>query len=868
AICLPGPAEAYYDDMHYHFTYYMARSVGYTPEQAYRIASANVSIDWAPKTEPVQKAGQFAMWGMAADSYALDPSGRQWAKIRKSWVSIASTPRIKFHAMMDCLNWPLCHSDATHQANALKKIPLYREQIWRSAKANGNLGGFLHFLEDEPAHEGYPSDNGHWAAVDMWWHNHQLRMGSATDYIDFDGNDGNRDSAGLINRVIGRMSDFMTMIIPKQQPGKSSPTFSSRAISNVYRDLRRANPVSNAPGFQDSLNQAAPSFNVERDGSVSLQGPFLGNYAKNFWTIWKTGSEPSSQPAYSVITQALGDQLKSLETNYPYKHFQYDLDANGDPVGQHMVDQWVLAGNLHLDFVFNRDEKQDFSSRSINVIIRSIPTFEGEKPYVLDQADSLGTMLFENLPIGAVRIEVYTLGKLLRERTVTLLKEDTYIRLAIDLESEASQLELDKHLERMRELLTQLKKDQTEFEKTDEETKGIINALNELVSEIKELSVVKTGDSSLSDQARELVELSKRQTDWAREIENGLQSITLVAEEAQRERDFICSTQATAATINEDTNTQAGSATDTSLVKQEALLANAENIFLGVRNSFERYKNFYDRLGRLNKSAPESFSSSLEELYKKAEKNLESMATLYHNIGSAKSEIEDIYEFANRLIDQSLDALNDEVGRENQLTTSSAFYEELRTPFIDIYRESQDIKADIQAGVAYREALDDIAEDWDTILDALREHEILYRNLRSGDINTDSFRDAAVNFEKTSAYLQLIKMLLNESRQCLAKEAAGMPTTDDICTTQSSVLAASRDVVNELDTELLGAQMDAFDDEDAQERMRQAIPRVDALSANILRFTQRITLGRDRSANLRDQICSASRRFSSLEPGA
>src|SRR5260221_411037 len=49
-----GRAYAYYDDVHYALTYVVARHLGYTPLQAYRIASACVSVDYAPETEPVQ----------------------------------------------------------------------------------------------------------------------------------------------------------------------------------------------------------------------------------------------------------------------------------------------------------------------------------------------------------------------------------------------------------------------------------------------------------------------------------------------------------------------------------------------------------------------------------------------------------------------------------------------------------------------------------------------------------------------------------------------------------------------------------------------------------------------------------------------
>ena len=52
-------AQAYDSDTHYLLTYYLARKVGYSPEEARRIASANVSIEREvnTSTEPMQGKG-------------------------------------------------------------------------------------------------------------------------------------------------------------------------------------------------------------------------------------------------------------------------------------------------------------------------------------------------------------------------------------------------------------------------------------------------------------------------------------------------------------------------------------------------------------------------------------------------------------------------------------------------------------------------------------------------------------------------------------------------------------------------------------------------------------------------------------------
>src|SRR3990167_566636 len=73
-LAVPWSAQAYDNDTHYVLTYYLARKVGFTMEQARQIASANVSVDAEPMTEPLQ-TGQV-----------LNPSGD------------AQTPRWLFHA--------------------------------------------------------------------------------------------------------------------------------------------------------------------------------------------------------------------------------------------------------------------------------------------------------------------------------------------------------------------------------------------------------------------------------------------------------------------------------------------------------------------------------------------------------------------------------------------------------------------------------------------------------------------------------------------------------------------------------------------------------------------------------------------------
>ena len=54
ATVAPGPALAFYDDVHFGLTYYIARRTGFTPMQALRIAHACSATDFSADSEPTQ----------------------------------------------------------------------------------------------------------------------------------------------------------------------------------------------------------------------------------------------------------------------------------------------------------------------------------------------------------------------------------------------------------------------------------------------------------------------------------------------------------------------------------------------------------------------------------------------------------------------------------------------------------------------------------------------------------------------------------------------------------------------------------------------------------------------------------------------
>jgi hypothetical protein len=119
------PALAYDVDTHYLLTYYLARKVGYSPDQAQRIASADESMDTDPNVKPAIGLG-------SPDNQAV---------LRN------------FHAFLDNGLPSPDEQQAAQQAQA--------DALWDQAVATKNVGQYLHFLQDEYAHEGFTDILGH-----------------------------------------------------------------------------------------------------------------------------------------------------------------------------------------------------------------------------------------------------------------------------------------------------------------------------------------------------------------------------------------------------------------------------------------------------------------------------------------------------------------------------------------------------------------------------------------------------------------------------------------------------------------------------------------------------------------------------------
>jgi hypothetical protein len=214
-------AQAYDWDTHYAFTYYLARKIGYSPEEARRIASADVSIDARnnTSTEPIQ-------------GYSLSRDAQE--------------PRIKYHAF--------AVNGETDPDVIKQQIKQRQDDLWREAMATGNPGPFIHFIQDKYSHDGLESKYGQ----------AQPGVGHRPDFV---GADGNHDEK-MARETVEFLQKFMRDYFPGRTPRDVDP----KETAAVMDGLAKANP---APG-KWSPNNYNPWREVDEKKALDVIRKALG----------------------------------------------------------------------------------------------------------------------------------------------------------------------------------------------------------------------------------------------------------------------------------------------------------------------------------------------------------------------------------------------------------------------------------------------------------------------------------------------------------------------------------------------------------------------------------------------------------------
>ena len=413
------PAGAYYDDVHYALTYYIARMVGCTPEQSYRLASANVSVDWSPPTEPVQ--GVFP-------------------------TASTQVPRANFHAFRDETRFPGSIGDGTNAGDggksAVEADRAIRDQSVKLLVAGieaKNPGVFLHFFQDREPHARYGTRGGHWVDTQdtlvanpftfppvtpmnlaMLFQHFPGGMGGTTDWLSFQHVKESRDpeaNARLVRQTADILGTAMRKIygVNDGRPClRALPAPSEYAP--ILAGLRTVNPFPQ-PLFPKDLQYVKEVLDLcEKPAKTPQEQEQLRQRLLTVYGKHKVG--PDMEKARQVITAAIRS-AGMVEGVLPPAHRQYQLNADGalSPPGSSTLsigacekratplvgerNLWVLVGTLRV--------RMGQPPASGQIIVKSPKTQNSENEYVLAQAPVTGpggAVEFKNMPIGQLIIEV------------------------------------------------------------------------------------------------------------------------------------------------------------------------------------------------------------------------------------------------------------------------------------------------------------------------------------------------------------------------------------------------------------------------------------------------------------------------------
>jgi hypothetical protein len=405
-----APAQAYYDDIHYALTYYIARMIGCTPEQSYRLASANVSVDWSPPTEPVQ-----GVWP----------------------TTTTQEPRAKFHAFRDETRFPESIGDGKNGPEAERAIRDQSVKLLAAGIEGKNPGVFLHFFQDREPHALYGTRAGHWVDtldtlifnpamgwppaspmnLNVLFQHFPGGMGGTTDWLSFQHGKNPQDpdaNARLVRQTAEILATAMRKIY-RVNEGRPClrPLPDASQYLPVLAELRARNPYPK-PLFPKDLQyvKRLKDLREKKEGKTPQEQEEERQLMQTYYAKHLLG--PDIEAARQVIVAAMR-RAGMTEAELPAKHRQYPLDDNGNlgktnhhPIPQVgmlsyvSADSWTLVGTL-------RVKVQGATGAGGQVTVKAPRTQTSETEYVMAQAaipGPGGSVEFKNMPVGQLIVEV------------------------------------------------------------------------------------------------------------------------------------------------------------------------------------------------------------------------------------------------------------------------------------------------------------------------------------------------------------------------------------------------------------------------------------------------------------------------------
>lgn len=246
----------YDNDSHFYYTYFLARLSDFSPEDALRIASANVAVDYDSRTEPFQNMG----FGSGAQSV-----------------------RTRFHAFV-----PAGGRTSPYEVRERRRLDAY-ERAWDG----GNPGAYLHFYMDIYSHAGFQSQFGH--AV----------MGHLPDFLSTNSERARRMTRGVLSILwgfrTGRSVPHVDVLSPDAVRAQW-PTSGADA-TRVEDAFRRALPV-----LRELMTINDPSYtkrpNSERARAVvsrALNGESVPTFGERIPFTFDRDGHPRERSRWEVM---------------------------------------------------------------------------------------------------------------------------------------------------------------------------------------------------------------------------------------------------------------------------------------------------------------------------------------------------------------------------------------------------------------------------------------------------------------------------------------------------------------------------------------------------------------------------------------
>jgi hypothetical protein len=409
SLAVTAPAFAYWDDVHYYLTYYIARVVGYTPAQAYRAAAADLSTDYWETTEPTQMSRMDYLMGAREDAPA---------KQRPRWM---------FHAFRDETRFPDAVGLGSGAIPAREGVEQQLAALWDAARseANRNPGVYLHSVQDLGPHQGFGSAFGHYFdPADPLGSTAKARaaglaLGGSVDWAGHVSLSGGQD-------VNDRTVEALTLFLSHASPRQRARPFDSRGPAALLAALRLANP---AP---EPLTAEELPLYIESIKASNGLGPMPTLTPEQQARFAKHAKGPDLSSIVQLVADALardGVVGESIPSHLEARK-AFSFDAEGNVLAEHR-DRYVLTGALRVAVQAADGGPQG----PVELAILAVPTIPGDEEYRLVEPYTVNvpsTSRWEKIPVGSVVVEVRRNGELLARRTdvqVDRLTQETSVVL-------------------------------------------------------------------------------------------------------------------------------------------------------------------------------------------------------------------------------------------------------------------------------------------------------------------------------------------------------------------------------------------------------------------------------------------------------